>query len=305
MRSVAGVEPPGCEHVALLHRGSDDLPRLLAPSLHRAADERAAVLLCVDADVEQRLKTDLGSVCDGFTFRPAANRYSKPGVAMADLHRFVVDAASTGAPAVWSIGAIPLSDDGRDGRWIRYEEAVIELFADRPLRAVCLYDAETTPAAVREGVLRTHQSTAGEWLGGHAHDAPPLSSTTTPTRVPDVLLNDPTPRAVRSALAERFSPALLGTGLTDLQLAASELITNAVVHGTPPVEFRAWWGEAGCVLQVRDSGTARIDPYADLRACVGGAHGGFGLWTVGQLADSVEIDHDEHGNTVMAFVAAG
>jgi anti-sigma regulatory factor (Ser/Thr protein kinase) len=306
MGAVA-VDQPGCEHVALVHRGVDDLVRRLAPSLHRAAAESAAVLLSLDPVAEQRVKADLGSICDSFTFRRAADRIATPGIAMADLHRFVVDSTSAGSPTAWSIGATPLTRDGRDSRWIRYEEAVLHLFADRPLRAVCLYDAETTPVGLRDGVHRTHQSLDGEWADGVGGDddlAAASAADATPSDEPDLVLIDPTPRMVRAALAGVVAD-LPADRLSDIQLAASELVTNAVVHGTPPVEFRAWWRSSGCVLQVRDCGTSVIDPYADLRACVGGPHGGFGLWTVGQISDAVDITHDDSGNTVTAFVAAG
>jgi hypothetical protein len=58
------------------------------------------------------------------------------------------------------------------------------------------------------------------------------------------------------------------------------------------------------VLQVHDAGTATIDPYADLRPCAGGTHGGYGLWTVGQLAAAVHIATGAHGNTVTTQLAA-
>ena len=104
---------------------------------------RSYALLCLDGAAEARIRADFGSMCEQFTFQPADVRYATPGVAMAALNNFVDNAQQSGAAGAWSIGAIPLRADGRDARWLQYEEAVDEIFFNRPLRAVCLYDADS------------------------------------------------------------------------------------------------------------------------------------------------------------------
>ncbi|MCU1396371.1 MAG: transcriptional regulator [Ilumatobacteraceae bacterium] len=300
---MSALQPqPRCEHVAVVHRGPDDLARRLAPILHRAAAENAPVLLCLDGQTEACVRSGVGAICESFEFRPADVRSATPGRAMAALHAFMSGAQRSGATAVWSIGAIPLANDGRDHRWVRYEEAVLAMFADQPLRAVCLYDALTTPPAVRDGIDRAHQMLDGEW---HDHDQPSEGALADveiepllPAHPPDLALNDFTPRSARRALDAGFAPHLSDASMADLQLICSELATNAVLHGEPPVAMRVWIGPTGCVVQVSDGGSTTIDPYAELRPCAGGAHGGFGLWTVGQIADSVTIVRTEHGNAV-------
>lgn len=256
------------------------------------------MLVCLEESAEAKVRADYGSVCDSFVFIPAMTRYSTPGVAMKALNRFVDDALTTGASSAWSIGAIPFTGDGRDGRWIRYEDAVLALFADRPLRAVCLYDAHTTPKGIRDGVLRSHQSVVGDWVDspGAAVETPPAPPW--PSRKPDVVVTGAVSSEVRESLRRGFERSVSSESLADLLLVATELVSNATRHGAPPVETRAWHESASLVLQVRDAGTAVIDEYADLRPCTGGAHGGFGLFVVGQLADSVDTDRHEEGNTV-------
>jgi len=298
-----GISHLECEHVALVHHGTHDLSRLLAPSLHRAAAERAAVLLCLDTPAAAQLRTDLGSLCESFTFRPADSRYISPGVAMAALHDFVIDSMASGALTVWSIGAIPLNGDGRDQKWIRYEHAVLNIFAELPLRTICLYDAETTPTPIRDSVRLTHQSTTGDWVDGAECQPAQPEWVDRPQRAPDLVLHNPTPQAVRATLADRFGNGLPQQTLENLQLVASELVTNAIIHGAPPVEVSIWQYPTETELEIRDRGTMRIHPYADLRPLEGGPHGGFGLWTIGQLADSVNITRNTDGNTVTVFLS--
>lgn len=306
MRTLPAAEQqPQCEHVALVHRGPDDLARSLAPHLQRAAAEGAAVLLCLDDVAEARVRAEVGSVCDSFEFGRADSRYATPGKAMDALHRFMSNASSVGASTAWSIGAIPLGGDGRDHRWLRYEEAVLEIFADQPLRAVCLYDAMSTPHDVRAGVERTHQSLSGVWDENAHGDAGSTASMVTqvfPSRPPDLVLHEPTPRDARASFRARFGAVLSAAAVNDLELACSELTTNAAVHGAPPVQLRVWNELTACIVQVSDAGTGSIDRFADLRSCLGGSHGGFGLWTIGQLAHSVDISRQFNMNVVTVSV---
>jgi anti-sigma regulatory factor (Ser/Thr protein kinase) len=52
----------------------------------------------------------------------------------------------------------------------------------------------------------------------------------------------------------------------DIVLCAGELVTNAVLHGKPPIELRLRRGEADVILQVHDAQNAmprRVRPDAD------------------------------------------
>ena len=288
------------EHDAIIHSGLTDLSRQLRPSLERATGEGAAVLLCLDEPTAARIRTELGSMCDAFTFAPAASRYATPGIAMAALDKFVAHALACGAPAAWSIGSIPLAADGQDRRWMRYEEAVEHIFADRPLRAVCLYDAATTPLHLRRDVERNHDHTSGKWTED-PHDFIREASELRPSRPPDVELFNPASRDVRAAI-EALLAVVPEDAVDDVRFVASELVTNANVHGVAPISCRIWIDGSKCIVQVDDSGSAPIDPYADLRPCVGGAHGGFGLPMSGQLAEAVSIQQDFSGTKVTAVL---
>lgn len=292
-----------CEHFAVLYRGEHELSRGLRSSLQRAAAEQAAVLICLDDAAEARIRTDFGSICDRFTFTPADDRYAVPGKAMVALDRFVTAAEASGAPSAWSIGAIPLRADGRDVRWMLYEQAVNEIFVDRPLRAVCLYDAYETPAHLRHDVGRTHESLIGDWANRDGDDPPVDVVVPFPTRASDLALRDPMPAMARVALESLLGWRVSQDLLADLQIVASELVTNAVLHGAAPAVFEVWHEADGCALRVTDSGAGAVDQYAHFRPHKGGVHGGFGLFTVGQIADSVVFTRQDDTTVVSVYVA--
>ncbi len=303
MAFSGAVDRPICEHSAVLCRGEHDLSLRLRPSLQRAAGGGAPVLICVDAPAEARIRADFGSICERFTFISAAGRYATPGMAMAALHAFVDGAERSGAPEAWSIGTIPLRADGRDARWMQYEEAVDHVFADRPLRAVCLYDAETTPVDLRQAIRHAHQSLDGDWTDHGRNGSVTDVVASIPARATDLILFDATPAAARLGLRTLLGARVSETTLQDLLLIASELVTNAVVYGAVPTMFEFWHNADSFTFRVTDGGCGGFDKYAHLRPPRGGPHGGFGLWAVGQLADSVEISRHDDTTVVSVYVA--
>ena len=301
MCSHTDVLEPRCEHFALVYDGVDDLARRLAPHLLRAVAEAAAVLICIDDTAAARIRSDFGSLSDSFVFMPATNRYQTPGVAMSALDKFVDDAMASGAPSAWSIGSLPIDGGCGHSGWMRYEEAVASVFANRPLRAVCAYDAATTPIELWPSIRHSHQPVDGDRAALGA-DQSLVSYDLCPPRAPDLVLADAPAQAVRDGIDSLFGASPPSERLADFRLVASELITNAFIHGASPRGVRVWKDGSSCVLQVHDAGTSPIDVYADFKPCAGGAEGGFGLWTVGQLSDAVHIAHDDLGNTVTALI---
>ena len=297
------MDAPRCEHSAVLYREANDLSRRLGSSLQRAAAEKAAVLICQNDAAEAQIRTDFGSICERFTFDPAGAWDAVPGRAMAALNRFVTAAEASGAASAWSIGAIPLRADGHDVRWIQYEEALNRIFVHRPLRAVCLYDANATPAHLRHDVGRTHQSLIGDWARRDGNDSPADLVVPFPTRRSDLIIRDPTPALARAAVEHLLGWRVSRELIVDLQLVASEVVTNAVVHGASPTVFEVWHEADSCALRVTDSGPGGVDRYAHLRPLQGGPRGGFGLFTVGQLADSVEFTRQDNTTVVSIYMA--
>lgn len=96
--------------------------------------------------------------------------------------------------------------------------------------------------------------------------------------------------------AAREFAQVCGANPDDLALAASEAVTNAVVHGyrddeDGPIELSGYRDGHECVLEVADRGVG-MRPHP-------GAHGlGMGLPVISTVADSVEILSLEPGTAV-------
>jgi anti-sigma regulatory factor (Ser/Thr protein kinase) len=290
------------QHVAVMHDGPEHLSELLAPEIDAAVAQGEAVLVCVDPDATACMR---GALQDPsrVTFLPATDRYSRPGAAMHALQRFLVEALADDLPAAWSIGTIPFDGTPLDRRWVRYERAVDRVLGHLPLRAVCTYDLNTVPHSARATAHTCHQSVLGT-----AHPvAPGIGDHHAPRQLamaPTLEIEVTTTRDVRRQISATLAATLPAPRLDDVLLVATELSTNSMLHGAPPVTVRVWDTPEGVVLDVVDHGTAIVDPVADLRPLNGGAHGGYGLWLVGELADEITIDRRLDSNVVTAFFAA-
>jgi anti-sigma regulatory factor (Ser/Thr protein kinase) len=131
-------------------------------------------------------------------------------------------------------------------------------------------------------------------------DAGRYEPTTIEAALPDLVLEAPTPIAARHAIRGLAQSAgAASTVADDLVSAVSEVVTNARVHGAPPVRLHAWVAEDGedgggparLVVVVSDRGEGVSDQQIGAEAPVPRApgHGGFGLFLARQLCDEVAL----------------
>src|SRR5215204_4765167 len=100
------------------------------------------------------------------------------------------------------------------------------------------------------------------------------------------------------ALARRRAVRAVGRRLqghrrNDLELLVSEVVSNAVIHGTGDITFVLRPDGGSIRVEVSDASTEVPRPQATT-----GAHGGFGLRLVAELADSWGVDAHARGKTV-------
>lgn len=289
-------------HRALLHRGPDDLAGRMAEPLARAVGRGHAVLVSLAPEAWDPLRVALGPAEAGVRWLHADDRYATPAGAMVTLHRFVTDAVAAGAPTVWSLGALDLDGSEGDERWIRYEHAVDEVLGPLPLQAVCAYDVDATPPAALAHAVAAHPLVTGAVEAAPARPsaglAPPPAVAVRERLVDEVVDTAAGGRAAVDAVAARVAAPVLD----DLRLVVSELVTNGLRHGRPPVRLQVGLALEGVVTTVADAGPGIDDPYMELRPPRPEGDGGRGLNIVAQLG-GLTVAHDGAGATVTSVLA--
>ena len=254
----------------------------------------------------------------GITFMPSTLHYARPAATIKADQEIFAGHVAAGADRIRVVGEVPHPGVGEpwDG-WARYEAAVNRAFEEFPLWGLCAYDLRTTPADVVEDVERTHPHIAtadGRRLDNDRYEDPATFLATRPRADPDPLEHDPPalelfhprPAVARNALAELSRETGVGAGeVDDLVIAASEVVTNAILYGRPPVTFRAWAGPEHIVVTVHDCGPGPSDPMVGLVSTdKPSGEGGFGLWIAHQLCHRVTLDTDADGFTVRLVAGA-
>ncbi|MEV0682117.1 sensor histidine kinase [Actinosynnema sp. NPDC050436] len=190
-------------------------------------------------------------------------------------------------------------------------EALINLaFAGRDVTIVCPYDTASLDAAALEDALVTHPVV---WRTDRRHPSGRYAPLTVVNRY-----NQPLPAAegapevhVGSSAqirdARRFTTAQAGRldlgaeRTAELELIATELVTNSLRHSGGGCRLRVWTADGHLVCEVRDEGRL-ADPLAGRHPARPGQFGGRGLLLVNQLADLVRTHTSPEGTTVYALL---
>jgi anti-sigma regulatory factor (Ser/Thr protein kinase) len=177
-----------------------------------------------------------------------------------------------------------------------------------PVWGRCLYDTATAPAAVLDVVERTHPyivTPAGgrQRSGRYQHTAEfqclPAAPDPLEQSKPVIELTGSSPGGARHALAQVGHGRIPDPVLADLLVGTSEAVSNALLHGRPPVTIRTWATADRIVIHVHDTGPGPADPLAGLiPPANGAADPGLGLWLTHQLDIDVALIYGDHGFTV-------
>lgn len=310
MRSAPTEKSRFC-HDAVLYRTDDEFVAMVASFLEEGAVSGEPTLGALRRDHAALVRSALPTTA-GIAFQPSDRHYARPAAAIRDGQERFSEHLAAGAESIRVVGEVPHPGVGQpwDG-WARYEAAVNRAFEHFPLWGLCAYDLRTTPAHVIDDVERTHPhiTTADAFrLDNDRYQDPAAFLADRPRSDPDPLelgppaleLFHPRPAVARHAVAELSQTTTLGPGeVDDLVIATSEIVTNALLYGRPPVRLRAWTGPDSMVVTVHDAGPGPRDPFVGLvPADKGGGEGGFGLWIAHQLCHRVTLDTDPDGFTV-------
>ncbi len=300
----------GFYHETAFYGSDDDFLTIAVPFVEGGLrDGQPTLVACAEKNTAL-LRAALGHD-EAITYLPGADQYSRPAEAIVSYRDLFGTLAKAGATRIRTVGDVPHPGLGVPWDWWRrYENAVNQAFAEFPLWGLCPYDTRITPSEVLADVARTHEYIAT--VPGEHLPSPEFGTGLPLGRpVPDVLerasplvsLVDPTPAAVREAV----SAAITGTRLTednahDVVYAASEIVTNGLSHGVPPVRFRLWADGSRVVVAVTDDGPGPVDPTAGLMPTKATRSAGLGLWILHRTCDYVSMGRDEEGFTVRVSV---
>ena len=180
--------------------------------------------------------------------------------------------------------------------WRRLEAGVNLALSRYDLWAVCAYDQRTLSDAMVGDLHATHQAVGRG--GEHRHnaryqdpvdfiskhmDAPPDQ---VEASTPSAELLDPTPPTARAAVgAFAINSKLPPQEVENVVLATHEAVSNARLHGRPPVILRLWVQSGRLTVTVTDAGAGPTDPFLGLLP-PDHPHGtGLGLWISHQLVE--------------------
>lgn len=303
----------GFRHEAAPYGSDEEFLALAVPFLADGIAAGDPTLLAIPAPLQRRVQEALGDPA-GLTLL-AREQYRQPFTALQRNYQLFLDCVGTGGRwirQIRMIGAVPDPGIGTQWEgWVRYEAAINDLYAALPVWSICPYDTRSIAAEVLDDVERTHPylvAADGEhrpnpryteptaFLSERAHrEIDPLEQSR-----PDLALTDPAPTDGRRAAAALAATTTLDRETIDgLVVGVSEALANAIRHGRPPVEFRAWAAPERVLVVVRDRGSGPSDPYAGYLPRRGEqVDSGLGLWITRQVCSRVTLIQTPEGFAV-------
>jgi anti-sigma regulatory factor (Ser/Thr protein kinase) len=199
-------------------------------------------------------------------------------------------------------------DPGEWDLWTGYEAVINRSFRHLPAWVVCTYNVNGLPDPVLDGVWRTHpEVVAGDaWTTSDRYEQPDhllRRITPLPEQLSDLrsipFRRDPEQfreRLARELAAENVAEAKA----LDMLLAATEIATNAMVHGGGVEEVRVGRSDGRFVCEIIDRGPGFDDPAAGYLAPRAGV--GSGLWVARQLTWQIDFFESPRGFTARIWL---
>ncbi|WP_144124578.1 sensor histidine kinase [Catellatospora sichuanensis] len=296
-------------HDALQYHDDDQLLDAVVPFLREGAAAGDSVVLICRPDNAARLRDALGY--HQVVELPREDVYGGTVAALTAYRDLVEREQQRGSNRVRVVTEIDFgSRPSGQWEWARFDAALGQVLARYPIWNLCLYDRRRVPAEI----LRAGESSHSHLLadGGRV----PSAGYTDPVtllgdarmRWRDPLENGP-PRldvagphdlaALRAAVEEiLLRDGVSAYAVQGFVLAVSEVATNAILHGAPPVRVRLWSDGERALCSVSDGGHcfSPYSGYVPTDRAVGA--GGMGLWLARQMSDDLTVDAAADGCTV-------
>ena len=306
---------PAYRHSLLVHDTDEELIEGTRAFVTRGLESGGDVLVVGPRARDRMMREELGSH-PRLEYGLEDERYQAPMSTLFAYQRWLAERSEP--TEVWVTGTIPLGcGSAEQAAWLRYEAAVDEALGAFPFVALCTYDTRTSPDSAIAGALATHRTVnvdltdqdnpryvePASFLAGplaHEPKAPAAAPTTSMTissmdQLPDAR------RLIRATASDGSS--LSSPSIEQLQLAVHEVVTNALLHGHPPVRLSLWAGAASVECLVEDSGSGNLDPMTGYRHPAGMNH--MGLWAARQLVDNLVIGTAASGGCSVLLSVSG
>lgn len=328
------MSEPG-RHSLLPYRSTAEFLDGAVPFLRDGVRAEEAVLVITDASGSRRIQEGLGADAPRVEYADARTWYSHPVRTTDACLSFIRERNRTGRPVrilgepTWQ-GCPPMERI----EWERVEALTNIICAETDARVVCAYDQRRAGPEILQNAMLTHPeiiTTAGRraspgyvdpWDFTAACDEPPL-----PPR-PESAICVPVPNTDLHVLRAFVAEEARLHGLPDdaiyrLVSAITEVATNAVRHGAPPILLRLWVepgpehgteegaaeegaaeGQGLLVCEVTDTGVWRPPEGLGFFPPQPPARRDFGLWAVRLLCSAVQVRAGLSGTTVRLHLPA-
>jgi len=190
----------------------------------------------------------------------------------------------------------------------RLEAAANVVFAQHDVDLLCPYDAGSLPPDLLDIALHTHEAVRVDGtLARNSHFDDPMDllaglSAVVPAPSAATTLDCAELSDISAARRlVRMRGGMLGLRddiVDDVVLAVSEVLTNALLHGAPPVLLHVYDEGLTWVCHVHDGGRGTLDPLQGLLPPVTPSDHGYGLWLARQLCTAVDVGSDRTGTHV-------
>ena len=311
----------GCDaastHRALVYRDASRFVDAVGAFVRDGVEREECVLAALSAEKLDWLRDDLGADAAAVDFADERALYERHGPMLGAVLGYLEDHSESrpGQVRIVAEQALARRDPAGVRAYMRYEAASNVAYARFHAAVLCPYDAASLSDAIVQDALRTHPEVLD---GGTARPSEryvdprafvreravirPVPAGLTPIalELPDDVAGA---RALARAHAEAAGAPREAVG--DLELAVSEVATNALVHGRGPRLVWFYLDDGDLVCQVHDGGPGPADPLQgylppDIRRLRGR-----GLWLAHQLCDIVEIAGDRAGTDVQLRLKVG
>lgn len=295
------------EHPALLYESIDEFLSYLVPFVAQGIRRGEPVFVAVGPRELAALRHEIGEHLGAVQWADTRHWHPNSSTRLRASHELLVEWLEGGAERVRLVGE-PVWPDEPElvGEWQRYESVLNEVLAPFPVTLVCTYDASRLDRSIIEAARHTHPELAGDEPASSDEFEDPaeflsrVNSAVAAAPPSATRLSEPNDLfAARRLVAEQAILAgMRMSQVTDLQLAATEILSNAIRHGGGATALWVWSDDGRFLCQVEDRGPGIEDPLAGYLPPGIAAEDGRGLWITRQLVDLLQIGRTLPGTRV-------